>query len=194
MTTSSSDTAALAALAPPAGLRTRIAAAAPGVTSRLPVRVVDRTPPPPPLPRLDVAPLARALEAGFAIVRAQFEGMFAEIERGCVELALAAAERLVRRRSGKGDLELEAPLQELLATRRRELAEQAATLRLHPDDAKALRTKVAELAPPGARIDLVDDPAVARGDLVLEVGAGRVSRSLAHELARLRARLLEGTA
>jgi len=189
MTTSSSDAAA-----PPAGLRARIAVAAPGVRSRLPLRVVDRTPPPPPVPTLDAAPLARALEAGFAELRRAFEATFAEIERECVELALAAAERLVRRRCERGELGLEAPLQELLASRRRELEEQAATLRVHPEDAPALQAKLAELAPPGARVELVADPSIARGSLTLELGAARVSRSLPHEIARLRARLLEGSA
>ena len=189
MTTSSSDAAA-----PPAGLRARIVVAAPGVRSRLPLRVVDRTPPPPPVPILDAAPLARALEAGFAELRRAFEATFAEIERECVELALAAAERLVRRRCERGELGLEAPLQELLASRRRELEEQAATLRVHPEDAPALQAKLAELAPPGARVELVADPSIARGSLTLELGAARVSRSLPHEIARLRARLLEGSA
>ena len=191
MTTSSSDAAA-----PSAGLRTRIAVATgtPGVRSRLPLRVVDRTPPPPPVPVLDAAPLARALEAGFADLRRAFEATFAEIERECVELALAAAERLVRRRCERGELGLEAPLQELLAARRRELAELTATLRVHPEDAPALQAKLAELAPPGARVELAADPSIARGSLTLELGAARVSRSLPHELARLRARLLEGSA
>jgi len=193
MTTSSSDAAAPPA-APPAGLRTRIAVAAPGVRSRLPLRVTDRTPPPPPVPTLHAAPLARALEAGFAELRRAFEATFAEIERECVELALAAAERLVRRRCERGELGLEAPLQELLASRRRELEEQAATLRVHPEDAPALQAKLAELAPPGARVELAADASIARGSLSLELGAARVSRSLPHEIARLRARLLEGTA
>jgi flagellar biosynthesis/type III secretory pathway protein FliH len=201
MTTSSSDTAALAApagragAAGPMGLKARIAvAASPGVRSALPVRVVDRTPPPPPIARIDVAPLVRALEAGFADVRGAFESAFGEIERECIELALAAAERVVRRRCERGELDLEAPLRELLAARRRELAEQSATLRVHPDDAPALQAKLPELAPPGARVEVVADPAVARGSLALELGAARVTRSLPHELARLRARLLEGSA
>jgi flagellar biosynthesis/type III secretory pathway protein FliH len=146
------------------------------------------------VPTLDAAPLARALEAGFADLRRAFEATFAEIERECVELALAAAERLVRKRCERGELGLEAPLQELLASRRRELEEQAATLRVHPEDAPALQAKLAELAPPGARVELVADASIARGSLALELGAARVSRSLPHEIARLRARLLEGTA
>jgi flagellar biosynthesis/type III secretory pathway protein FliH len=198
MTTSSSDTAALAALAAPAerpaGLKARLAVAAPGVRSALPVRVVDRTPPPPPIARIDVAPLVRALEAGCADVRGAFEAAFGEIERECIELALAAAERVVRRRCERGELDLEAPLRELLAARRRELAEQSATLRVHPDDAPALQARLPELAPSGARVEVVADPSVARGSLALELGAARVTRSLPHELARLRARLLEGSA
>ena len=100
----------------------------------------------------------------------------------------------MRRRCERGELGLEAPLQELLASRRRELEEQAATLRVHPEDAPALQAKLAELAPPGARVELVADASIARGSLSLELGAARVSRSLPHEIARLRARLLEGTA
>lgn len=186
MTTSSSETAARR----PAGVRARLPLAAPGVRTRLPVRVVDRTPPPPPVAPVDVAPLARALEAGFAAMRAQLESSFAEIERGCVELALAAAERVVGRRCERGELDLESPLKELLAARRRELAEQAAVLRLHPEDARALAPRLPALTPAGARVELLADAAQPRGSLVLEVGAARVTRTLADELARLRLRLL----
>jgi flagellar biosynthesis/type III secretory pathway protein FliH len=186
MTTSSSETAARR----PAGVRARLPLVAPGVRARLPVRVVDRVPPPPPVPPVDVAPLARALETGFAAIRAQLEAAFAEIERGCVELALAAAERVVGRKCERGELELEAPLKELLATRRRELAEQPAVLRVHPADARALAPRLADLAPAGARVELLADDSQPRGSLVLELGSARVTRTLADELARLRLRLL----
>src|SRR6185295_16220077 len=154
MTTSSSE---LALNEPPAGVRTRLPFAAPGVRSRLPVRIIDRTPPIPPAPKFDVTPLVRALEAGFAQVTAQTEALLGSIERECVELALAAAERVVRRRCEKGELDLEAPLQELLASRRRELATRSATLRLHPEDAKLLQAKIVELAPVGATVELIAD-------------------------------------
>jgi len=172
------------------GVRTRLPFAAPGVRSRLPVRVVDRTPPLPPAPVVDVAPLARALEAGFATARQQVEATFAEVERGCVELALAAAERLVGQRCERNELKLEAPLKELIATRRRELAEQPAVLRLHPADAKLLEERLAALTPVGAKVLLLADPAQPRGSLSLEFGAAKVTRTLAHELSQLRLQLL----
>jgi flagellar biosynthesis/type III secretory pathway protein FliH len=192
MTTSSSDATRAEARGPSilAGLRARLTFATPGVRSRLPVRVVDRSPPPPPVAPVDVAPLARALEAGFAAARARDEATFAEIERGCVELALAAAERVVRRRCERGELELEEPLRALIGSRRRELEEQAAVLRLHPADARALQEKLAELTPAGARVELLADAAQPRGSLSLEFGAARVTRTLVHELTRLRAELL----
>ncbi len=161
-------------------------------SARVEVRVIDRTPPPPPAPKVDVAPLARALESGFAAVRSQVEGAFAAIEKECIELALAAAERIVRRKAELGELDLEGPLRELLAARRRELGELAATLRLHPDDAQALAPKVRELAPPGARIEVVADSTRRRGELSLELGAARLVRTLEHDFERLRQRLLAG--
>jgi flagellar biosynthesis/type III secretory pathway protein FliH len=172
------------------GVHARLPIAAPGVRSRLPVRVLDRTPPPPPVAPVDVAPLARAVAAGFATARLQVEATFAEVERGCVELALAAAERVVGRRCASGELELVEPLQGLIESRRRELAEQAAVLRLHPADARVLQEKLAELTPVGARVELLADPEQPRGSLSLEFGAARVTRTLAHELARLRTQLL----
>lgn len=186
MTTSSSEAAARR----PAGVRARLPIAAPTVRARLPVRVVDRTPPPPPPPPIDVAPLARALESGLAAIRLQLEAAFAEVERGCVELALAAAERVVGRRCERGELELEEPLKELLASRRRELTSQPAVLRMNDADARVLERKLDALTPAGARVELLADPAQPRGSLVLELGAARVTRTLANELARLRSRLL----
>ena len=169
-------------------------ARASAVRAPSPVRVIDRTPPPPPAPTVDAGPLARALEAGFAAVRTQVSAALVEIEKECVELAVAVAERVVRRKVEKGELDLEGPLRELLGARRRELAELPAKLRLHPEDAKAVAPKTAELAPAGARIEVVPDPAQPRGDLALEIGASRLVRTLSHELKRLRERLLAGAA
>jgi flagellar biosynthesis/type III secretory pathway protein FliH len=156
------------------------------------VKVVERVPPPPPPPPVDVAPLARALERGFAAIATQVDAAFAEIEKECVELALAAAERVVRRRAERAELDLEGPLREMLATRRREIAQLPATLRAHPEEAAHLAPKLAELAPPGARIELVPDPSTPRGDLALEIGPARVVRSLQHDFARMRQRVFGG--
>jgi len=191
--TSSSEAPAV----PPPGLRRQLAAAggrAAGVRAPVPVRVIDRVPPPPPPPRVDSAALARALETGFAAVRSQVDGAFAEIQKECVELAFAAAERIVGRAAERGELELEAPLREMLAARRRELAETPALLRVHPEDAKALAPKLAEITPAGARVELAPDPAIARGTLSLELGASRLVRALDQELKRLRQKLLAGAA
>jgi flagellar biosynthesis/type III secretory pathway protein FliH len=195
--TSSSD-------APPApvGLRQRLPAAAAArasgvrtsASAALPIRVVDRVPPPPLPPRVDSAALVRALEAGFAAVRNQVDHAFAEIQKECVELALAAAEHVTRRTAERGELDLERPLAEMLAARRRELAEAPALLRVHPEDGKALAPKLAEITPAGARVELAPDPAVARGQLVLELGASRLVRTLEQEMKRLRSRLLAGGA
>ena len=183
--------------APPPGLHRRLAAAgarASGVRSPAPVRVIDRVPPPPPPPRVDSAALARALEAGFAAVRAQVDATFAEIQKECVELAFAAAERVVRRAADRGALDLEEPLRELLAARRRELETTPALLRLHPEDAKAVAPKLAEITPAGARVELAADPAIARGQLSLEMGTAKLVRTLEQELKRLRQRLLTSPA
>ncbi len=159
---------------------------------RAAVHVVDRSPPVPPPPKIDVGPLVRALESGLHALRAEVDAAFDEIERECVELALAAAEHVVHRRCERGELELEEPLRALLATRRRELLALPTTLRLHPEDAKVLAHRLTELAPAGAQIAVVSDAATPRGQLTLEIGAGRVVRSLGHELSQLRRHLLAG--
>ncbi len=156
------------------------------------VRVVDRTPALPPPPTIDVAPLARALEAGFKSLKVQVEISFAEIERECVELALGAAEALTRARCERGELALEAPLSALLAAKRRELETLPALLRLHPADAEAIGPKLAELTPPNARVELLADGASPRGQLALEIGAARVVWSLGQEIAQMRRALFDG--
>jgi len=165
-----------------------------GVRSALPIRIVERLPPPPPAPRVDPAPLARSLDAGFKALKAQLDASFGEIERGCVELALAAAETLARAKCQRGELGLEEPLRALLDARRRELETAPAVLRAHPDEAAAIRPKLAEIAPAGARLELVADPASPRGTLALELAAARVVWSLDEEIAALRRRLLGGGA
>lgn len=164
------------------------------VRSGAPIRVIDRAPPPPPAPRIDVAPLARSLDAGFRALKAQVDASFAEIERECVELAIGAAEALTRARCERGELALEEPLRALLSAKRRELEQLPALLRLHPADAEPLAGRLAELAPAGARVELLQDPASPRGQLALEIGAARVVWSLGEELAQLRRALLEGGA
>jgi flagellar biosynthesis/type III secretory pathway protein FliH len=174
--------------------RHRLAAAgarAASVRAASPVRVIDRAPPPSPPPQVDVAGLAKAMGDGFAAVQAQVERAFLEIEKECVELAFAAAEHVMRRKAARGELELEEPLRELLDTRRRELLELPAVLHLHPQDAQAIAPRVEELAPPGARVIVMADPAQPRGDVVLELGAGKLVRSLENDLRQLRQRLLQ---
>ncbi|MBM4015287.1 MAG: hypothetical protein FJ293_10045, partial [Planctomycetes bacterium] len=129
----------------------------------------------------------------FKAVRAQAEAAFGEIERECVALALAAAEALCRAKCERGELELQAPLEALLTARRRELETLPATLRAHPADADAIAPKLAQIAPAGARIELLRDPAVPRGQLGLEFAAARLAWSLAGDLAALRTRLFEGS-
>jgi flagellar biosynthesis/type III secretory pathway protein FliH len=165
-----------------------------GVRSALPITVVERLPPPPPPPRVDAAPLARSLDAGFKALKAQVDAAFGEIERGCVELALAAAETLARGKCQRGELGLEEPLRALLDARRRELENAPAVLRAHPDDAAAIRPKLAEMVPAGARVELVADPATPRGTLALELAAAKVVWSLDEEIAALRRRVLGGAA
>lgn len=165
-----------------------------GVRTSVPVRVTERSPPPPPAPVIDAAPLARALEAGFKSVRAQVEAAFGEIERECVELALAAAATLARAKCERGELGLDVPLAALLAARRRELETMPATLRAHPADAAAIAPKLSQLAPAGARLELVQDPATPRGQLALEFDAARVVWSLAGDLSVLRTKVTQGEA
>ena len=165
-------------------------ARASGVRTSVPVRVIERAPPPPPLPRIDTVPLARALDSGWKAVRAQVETALCEIERECVLLALAAAESLARAKCERGELALEAPLRALLDSRRRDLETMPATLRANPEDADAIAPHLDPIKPAGARIELVRDPAVPRGQLSLEFQAARVVWSLGQDLAALRAKVL----
>ncbi|MSR46815.1 MAG: hypothetical protein EXS13_07110 [Planctomycetes bacterium] len=160
------------------------------VRTSVPVRVIERAPPPPPLPRIDTVPLARALDSGFKAVRAQVETALGEIERECVLLALAAAESLTRAKCERGELALDEPLRALLDSRRRDLETMPATLRANPEDADALAPQLDQIKPAGARIELVRDPAVPRGQLALELQAARVVWSLGQDLIALRAKVL----
>jgi flagellar assembly protein FliH len=62
--------------------------------------------------------------------------------------------------------------------------------RLHPDDVAALRLDTAQLAP-GRPLEVVADPAIARGDCVLEAGPTAVDATLAAALQRVRAVLAD---
>jgi flagellar biosynthesis/type III secretory pathway protein FliH len=64
-------------------------------------------------------------------------------------------------------------------------------LRAHPDDASLLAAATARFDPDGRVHSVVPDPALGRGDFVLETEVGTVDARLGAGLDRLAARLKE---
>jgi flagellar biosynthesis/type III secretory pathway protein FliH len=159
------------------------------VSAKLPLKSTERTPaPPPPPPPLDLGPLVRAVDRGLQQLDGRLQALFSEIEEECVALSYAAAENILLTEVDRGNYDLTEALQRALDRHRNLWAEKPATLHVHPEDVAALQEAAGaeELL---AQVEVVSDPAISRGDLLLQAGATEVVRSLRAELQQLRVAL-----
>jgi flagellar biosynthesis/type III secretory pathway protein FliH len=135
--------------------------------------------------------------AGLARAAAELAQAAAERDRllqaagdDLVRLALAVAREILGREVERDGAVEAAAAAALEAVRHR----RQVTLRVHPDDALALRRESGRLAGLVARapaLTICEDPAVGRGGLVVETEAGTLDARLATRLDAVEAALLE---
>lgn len=164
-------------VAPP---RPRVLRAAPAVAPAV-APTLAPTPTQAPAPR-EHERLARELAQALSAARGQALDELRGLDGRVAQLAIALAERIVGCEVEAGRYRLAERVEELLG-RVRDRAE--AVVHLHPADAQALGA-----AAEGLRV--VTDPALARGDVVIETPAGRIARSIADQLEAVRRAVLEG--
>ncbi len=105
-----------------------------------------------------------------------------ENEKLVVEIALAAAARIVRERIAAGDPLAARALEEAIAALPPALKLRA---RIHPEDADAVAGRVAQETG-RERLELVPDPAVSRGGCVDESDVGTIDASIETALDAVR--------
>jgi len=126
-----------------------------------------------------------AAGAALAAVAAAKEQRLAAIERELAEVALTVARALVGRALALEPSLVLSLAREALAPARTRLE---VVLRVHPSDAPLVRAELPALAAlleraPG--LGLKEDPALARGDVVVETEAGRVDARVVAQLQLL---------
>ncbi len=118
--------------------------------------------------------------------------LLASAEPELVRLALSIAERILRREVAR-----ETPVVEIASGALEEARERRVVLlRVHPEDASALRAcqqRLAALLTRAPGIALREDPAVSRGGVVVETEGGTIDAQLDTQLETLRHVLEEAT-
>lgn len=161
---------------PVAAVPTPAATPRPAVTSR----PTGLTPRPAPAASREHEQLAKGLGEALTAVRGQALTELRGLEGRVVQLAIALAERIVGCEVEAGRYRLEERIEDTLR-HVRDAAE--AVVRLHPADVEALG------ASSGFR--RVADPALRRGDVVVETPAGRIVRSITEQIEAVRATALD---
>ncbi len=126
--------------------------------------------------------LARGLAEALATAHGQALAELRGLDGRVAQLAIALAERIVGCEVQAGRYRLAERVQELME-RVRDRAE--AVVHLHPADVDAL-------GPAADELRVVADPALDRGDVVVETPAGRITRSIAEQLEAVRRAVLDG--
>ncbi len=129
--------------------------------------------------------------ASAAIARGALERdrLLAAAEQELVRLAVAIAEKVLRRQVARDDVVELAACALAEARQRREV-----TLRIHPEDAEAVRGSQERLLAALSRahvLEVREDPGVARGGVVVETEAGVIDGQLETQLAAIAAALGE---
>ncbi len=107
--------------------------------------------------------------------------LFEEYRAELVSLALTAAARLVRARIEEGDPVAARVLEEVLGTLP---ARTPSRVELHPEDIEMI--EATRLLEGGAEIELVPNPSLSRGSLVVRAGGDEIDARLETALAALR--------
>jgi flagellar biosynthesis/type III secretory pathway protein FliH len=125
---------------------------------------------------------AAAVLAAAAVAR---DRRLAAVEREVAAIAIEVAERILGRElAAREDAIVDLAARALAGARER----RDVTLRVHPDDARAVRAGEERLAAILARAPLVvrEDPAVPRGGAVVETEAGWIDARIETQLSELR--------
>jgi flagellar biosynthesis/type III secretory pathway protein FliH len=125
-----------------------------------------------------------AAAAQLARAGAERDRLLASAQREVVALALAVARKVLGRAlASDGDAVAELAAQVLAEARER----RAVLLRVHPDDAPAIRAAEAPLSAilVRARLELREDPALARGAVVVDTEAGSIDGGIEAQLEHL---------
>lgn len=130
-----------------------------------------------------------AADALFASIATQYEEFRAAAERNVVRLALAIAERIVKRTVA---LDNEMVVRQIQEAMKRVVGVERIRIRLNPADeelVRAQRTKLLTSADAVRELTLEADETIPRGSCVLESDAGNVDASIATQLERIEAAL-----
>jgi flagellar assembly protein FliH len=150
------------------------------------------SPPPPPPPPVDLSRLEAAIER----LHLQADRLAAEVRADALELALVLARKIVE---GEVTVNVDRVIAMARTAVRRLGESRRVVVKLSPDDAQALtaRQAASPLAPLNAgsalQVEIVGDPALGRGDCLVEGELGAVDGRLDTRLAELRRILAEAT-
>ncbi len=137
----------------------------------------------------ELTTLRESLRRTLAFLARPVDYLEEQIEQELLELALAVARQILRR-------EVQADPRHLIGLVRHAVRQLPATqgtihIHLHPDDARVVRPVLHE-DEAHAQWDVVDDPAVARGDCEVTTDTSRIDAGIDTLVARLAADLLGG--
>ena len=137
----------------------------------------------------ELTTLRESLRRTLAFLARPAEYLEAQIEEELLALALAVARQILRR-------EIQTDPRHLIGLIRHAVRQLPATqttihIHLHPDDARVVRPVLHE-DEAHAQWDIVDDPAVARGDCEVTTDSSHIDAGIDALVARLSAELLGG--
>jgi len=112
-----------------------------------------------------------------------------EIESELVALALTIARQIIRREIQTDEGQIVAVVREAVTAL--PVADNLLRIHLHPEDATVVRDKLSGTDGQG-RWQIVDDPALTRGDCLVNTETSRIDATVERRLASIAARLLGG--
>ena len=142
--------------------------------------------------KAETADLATAMEGVLRAFNADREDLAARAGREVPTLAVAIADRVIKRAA---TLDESACVANATAALRLVMRAHDVRLSVHPDDAEAIRRLLPELGrrwPAMTHVELVEDAEVSRGGCVVRTEGGLVDADLRTQLDRIAADLLPG--
>lgn len=137
----------------------------------------------------DVRAQADRLKNVFNLLARPLEQLDEEIQQELVNLAIAIARQIIRRELKADPGHMMGIVREAL--NQLPLANRTIQIRLHPDDAQAVRDMIA-LDEKSQRWELVDDPALTRGDCRVVSETSQIDATLEKRLTAIAAALFGG--